>query len=311
MNGEGRREWNAGSSTRRRLLLVVMVLALCSLVACSSSAGASHACDLLTTSDVEDLLGVPANGGYEDTDRSSGTYCEWRSEDSDDGHDASSDSETVPYFISVTYEQSLSAAQSFESGRERAENKDRDLRGLGNAAHFDGRHGLQVRRGDQVFTTYSAGNRDHPLSNAESRAIERAAADIIIDRIGDPGENPDLDAALECGRTGRCSGARFRACDLLEVAEIEAATEWTVTRTDGTATPSGSDDAGVCTFYLEHPNPPDDLRYVRRVEIGSSPTPKRPAPRTEKRARTRFVTPTRATSPSSARAPSTGRSSKR
>jgi hypothetical protein len=220
------------------------------------------------------LLGVPANGGYEDTDRSSGSYCEWRSEDSDDGLDASSDSETVPYFISVTYEQSARAAQSFESGRELAENKDRDLRSLGNAAYFDGRHGLQVRQGDQVFTTYSAGNRDHPLSNAESRAIERAAANIIIDRIGDPDEDPDLKAALECGRTGRCSGARFRACDLLEVAEIEAATEWTVTRTDGTATPSGSNDAGVCTFYLENPNLPDDsLRDVRRVEIRVEPDP--------------------------------------
>jgi hypothetical protein len=255
------------------VVVVVTAITLIGLAAwAGGSAGADHACDLLSTSDVEDLLGVPANGGYEDTDRSHGTYCEWRSEDSDDGGDASSPGETVPYFISVEYEQSTRAAQSFESGRARAEGKRRELRGLGDAAYFDGRHGLEVRRGDQVFSTYAAGNNDHPLSNAESRDIERRAADVVIDRIADVGDNPDLDEALECGRTGRCSGTRYRACDLLEESEIEEVTEWTVTDVNGTAVPTDTETAGLCSFYLENPNPADErLREVRRVEVRVEP----------------------------------------
>lgn len=260
---------------RRGGLAILLAVAVFGLVGCAdTSAEAIHACNLLTTDDVEELLGVPANGGYEDTDRSHGTYCEWRSEDSDDGSDASSPGETVPYFISVTFEHGELAAQDFESGRARAEKKDRAVSGLGDVAYFDGRHGLQVRRGDRVFSTYAAGNDDHPLSNAESRAIERNAGDVIIERIGEPEDNPDLDEALECGRTGRCSGTRYRACDLFEAAEIEAVTDWTVTDIDGTAIPADSETAGVCTFYLENPNPADgSLREVRRVEVRVEPDP--------------------------------------
>ena len=255
------------------MLLGIITIALCGLVACSEGSGPEHACDLLTKEEASELLGVPASGGYDDTDRSSGTYCEWRSEDSDDGHDASNAGGDGPaaYFISVEYERSLRAAQSFESSR--AEGRD-EVRGLGDAAYFSPRHGMQVRRGAQVFSTYAGGNEDHPLTNEESRAIERRAADIIIDRLGDSGDEAGLDRALECGRTGRCSGTRYRACDLLEEGEIEELTEERVERVDGASIPAGSDEAAVCTFYLLDPNPEEgELRDFNRVEVRVDPDP--------------------------------------
>jgi hypothetical protein len=270
----------------RHRLMTVVALGLFGLVACagdgSDGSAADRACELLTTSEADELLGTPTNGASEDTDRSHGTYCEWVSTDSDDDGDAASDAGDggiEPYFLSVEDERGAGAVQSFESGKvdtgEREDGTQREIsvvQGLGDDAYFDEPHGLNVRDGDRVFSTYAAGNAEHPLSADASKTIERRAADIIVGRIGDPQGGADVDAAVECGRTRRCSGTRYHACDLLDEAEVARLTGWTVTKVDGTSIPAGSAKAAICDYLLENPSLPEgSLREFRRVEVRVEP----------------------------------------
>lgn len=267
--------------------IVLAALLMLGAAACGgggdgASADAPNACDLLTTEEAEDLLGVPTLGGSEDTDRSSGTYCEWVSEDTDDGGDASdagTDSDVEPYFLSVEIDQGERAVQDFASGK--SEEGDADdgegpavdpVEGLGDDAYFDVAGGLEVRKGDIVFSTYTRSVETHPLTRRERRDIERRAADIVVERIGDSSSGTDIEAASECGETGRCSGTRYRACDLLEDAEIEEITGFEVTDVDGQIVPAESENGGVCDYTLDNPNlPPNSSREIRSVELYVEP----------------------------------------
>jgi hypothetical protein len=178
----------------RLVVAVTVTVALGGLAACGGDASdgvgggggaAHHACDLLSTEEAEQLLGVPTYGGSEDTDRSGGTYCEWVSKDSSDGRGDASDvddeGEEDPYFVAVEENRGRGAVEDFESGRERgAEPVD----GLGSDAYFRDPHGLRVRNGDQVVSIYASGNHDHVLSNREIRRIERKAGDFVAARLG-------------------------------------------------------------------------------------------------------------------------------
>lgn len=248
----------------RRGLGITLTVLLLGLAACGGGGGGTdaaptNACDLLTTDEADDLLGVPTDGPSEDTDRSSGTYCEWVSKDSnDDGDAASDDGEGGPsYFISVEDETGEDAVQGFESGRRSDEGDDgdtEDVGGLGDDAYFESSGGLAVRSGARVFSVYVGDNEVHPLTTAELRDIERRAAEIIVERIGDSGgDGGDLTDAQECGRSGRCLGSRFRACDLITDAEIEARTGYVVEDADGQIEPGESDTAGVCQYVLQPP----------------------------------------------------------
>jgi hypothetical protein len=226
---------------------------------------APNACDVLTTEEATELLGVPTTGGSEDTDRSSGTYCEWVSTDTDDGGDASdagSDSDIESYFLSVEIDQGESAVQGFASGK--SEEGDADdgegpayepVDGLGDDAYFDVAGGLEVRRGDIVFSTYTRSTDEHPLTREQRRDIERGAAELVVERVGDPSGDTDIESATECGETGRCLGSRYRACDLFEDAEIEEITGFVVSDVDGQIERGGSENGGICDYTLEDPEP--------------------------------------------------------
>jgi hypothetical protein len=260
---------------------VLASMLLLGAAACGSGGGGSdaappNACDLLTTDEATDLLGVPTLGGSEDTDRSSGTYCEWVSEDTDDGGDASdagSDSDVEPYFISVEIDQGEGAVQDFAGGKsEKGEADDGEgpavepVEGLGDDAYFSVNGGLEVRKGDTVFSTYTRTAELHPVTREQRRDIERRAADLVVKRVGDSSGDTDIEGASECGQTGRCSGSRYHACDLLQDAELERITGVTLTEVDGQIVPGGSDKAAVCEFILEDAN-----NDVRRVEVDVEP----------------------------------------
>lgn len=247
-----------------------------------SDAALPNACDLLTTDEAAELLGVPTLGGSEDTDRSSGTYCEWVSKDTDDGGDASdagSDSDVEPYFLSVDIDRGEEAVQDFASGKSVEGEADdgegpahEPVEGLGDDAYFDVVGGLQVRKGDVVFSTYTRSVETHPLTRDERRAIERGAADLVVGRIGESSGGTDIEAASECGETGRCSGTRYRACDLMDDAAIEEITGYSVTDADGQIIPGESDHGGVCDYTLDNPNLPEhSARDIRSVEVYVEP----------------------------------------
>ena len=262
--------------------IVLGALLLLGAAACGSDSGGDaasvNACDLLTTEEADELLGVPTNGPSEDTDRSHGTYCEWVSKDSDDGGDASgagSDSEIEAYFLNVEHERGEGAVQSFEAGRSDADDDGGEVEAvadLGDDAYFDDIGGLNVRRGDTVISTYTDGNEEHQLTEGERRDIERRAAKLVVGRLSDSTGGTDIEAALECGRTGRCVGTRYRACDVLEDAEIEQITGFEVTSVDGQIVRTESENGGVCRFVLDNPNlPADSSRDIRRVGVYVEP----------------------------------------
>lgn len=262
--------------------VAAMAIVLGGLAACNSGGGESaapdNACELLTTEEADDLLGVPTNGASEDTDRSGGTYCEWVSKDSDDGGDAAdAGGGGDAYFISVEDETGAEAVQGFEATKIRIRDEGRldAVDGLGDDAYFTEPHGLEVRHGDRVFSTFADGNAQHPLSNREIKAIERRAAELVITRFGEPENEAVVKVATECARTGRCSGTRYHACDLLEEQEIARLTGFKVEEVDGaSSTPGGgSPKAARCEYSLESPDdsPETGSRVYRRVALTFEP----------------------------------------
>ncbi|MGQ0803296.1 MAG: hypothetical protein ACT4PI_05475 [Actinomycetota bacterium] len=257
--------------------VAAIAISLGGLAACAGGgdgAAPDNACDLLTNDEVEDLLGEPTNGPAEDTDRSGGTYCRWASEDSGVDLDASDEDEREPYYVSVEDETGALAVQGFESGKttldEDEEEQDIDVvDDLGDDAYFRD-HGLSVRHGDRVFSTNASGNDDHPLSNREKREIERRAADIIIEKLGEPENESVADKAAECARTRRCSGTRVSACDLLQEAEITRITGYPVDEVDGTARPTNSETGALCSYYLDDGSA-ETGGVVGRVELRFEP----------------------------------------
>jgi len=256
-------------------LLLATALVCAGVAACDGGGGSGavpdHACDMLTTDEASDLLGVPANEPAEDTDRSGGTYCRWSSKDSGFDPDASDEDERPQYYVAVEDETGAEAVQSFESGRVGSDEEGEleVVADLGDDAFFGLSTGLSVRHGDRVFTTFAGGNRKHPLDSRQEKEIERRAAELVIARLGEA-ENQDVaEQAGECARTQRCSGTRESACFLQEAA-ITRVTGFPVERFDGTATPGESDTAAVCTYYLE-PVDPEVGGVAGRVEVRFEP----------------------------------------
>ncbi len=260
-------------------LLLMALLAACgslSLEGVSAAADTGdreNACDLLTTDEATQVLGVPSSGGSEDTDRSSGTYCEWVSKDSDDGSDASDAGgrETAPYFVSLEVDRGGEAVQDFESGKRGA---GRAVDGLGSDAYFSPKHGLNVRNGDLVFSTYADGNDQHPLTNAHRRRIEQQTAELVAERLGPAKDTSVVESAKECARTHRCTGVRYHACDLLQDDEVVRLTGFELSKVDGASSiPAGSKKAAICEYSLLSPDDDPDTgnRVFRTVEVRVEP----------------------------------------
>jgi hypothetical protein len=158
--------------------------------ACDGGSGGSsgsngdieNACDLLTTSEVTAFMGTPMYGGEQDTDRTiPGTFCEWTSKDY-----VGEEQENPEYAIFVDESSTDEARESFDS-RENAKQPE-TVRGLGDGAYFyvkgtaEGPF-LELRVGDRIMTVGVSESDLHPVSEDEAKRLERAAAELIVDRL--------------------------------------------------------------------------------------------------------------------------------
>jgi hypothetical protein len=245
------------TTVRTARLMVAIALAVGTLAACSGDDDAGragpppdHACDMLTTREASALLGVPAHEPAEDTDRSGGSFCRWSSMDSGYDPDASDEDDRPQYYVAVEAERGPDRVQSFELTKVVDADRREVVEGLGDDAHFL-YQGLTVRHGDRVVTTYAGGNRRHPLSPAQERRIERQAAELVVEKLGDSRGGEVAAVAAECALTRRCYGTRYRACELVDDADITRITGAEVVEVDGlSARPAGSDASALCDYTL-------------------------------------------------------------
>jgi hypothetical protein len=150
----------------------------------SDSAGDNikSACDLLTTAEVTAVMGTAMYPGSQDTDRTiPGTFCDWRSKDY-----LGEEQENPEYAMFVDEASTDERRESFK--RRRNAKQPETVRGLGDGAYFyilgtarvpflD----LLVR--DRVMTVGASGNDMHPVSSEEAKRLERAAGELIVQRL--------------------------------------------------------------------------------------------------------------------------------
>jgi hypothetical protein len=173
----------------RRLAIAAALTTGLGVTACgggSGSSGASddieNACDLLTTDEVTAFMGTPMYGGEQDTDRTiPGTFCEWTSKDY-----VGEEQENPEYAIFVDESSTDEARESFDS-REDAKHPE-TVRGLGDGAFFYVKGTaevpfLELRVGDRIMTVGVSESDLHPVSEDEAKRLERAAAELIVDRL--------------------------------------------------------------------------------------------------------------------------------
>ena len=158
----------------------------------SSSSGTNdrikNACGLLTTSEVTAFMGTPMYGGEQDTDRTiPGTYCTWTSKDY-----VGEEQENPDYSIFLDEASTDERRNSFDS-RKNAKRPE-TVRGLGDGAYFYIKGTapvpfLELRVGDRIMTVGVSGNDLHPVTDDEAKRLERAAAELIVQRLKPRGES--------------------------------------------------------------------------------------------------------------------------
>jgi hypothetical protein len=154
----------------------------------SADGDIKNACDLMTTSEVTAFMGTPMYGGEQDTDRTiPGTFCEWTSKDY-----VGEEQENPEYAIFVDEASTGERRDSFDS-RENAKQPE-TVRGLGDGAYFYIRGTaevpfLELRVDDRIMTVGVSGNDLHPVSDDEAKRLERAAAELIVQRLKPRGES--------------------------------------------------------------------------------------------------------------------------
>jgi hypothetical protein len=153
--------------------------------ACGGTDGGPNiesACDLLTTSEVTTIMGTPMHSGEQDTDRTiPGTFCEWTSRDY-----VGEEQENPEYAVFVDEASTDERRESFD-GRENAKQPE-TVRGLGDGAYYYVKGTadvpfLELRVSDRIMTVGVSGNDRHPVSDEEAKRLERAAADLIVQRL--------------------------------------------------------------------------------------------------------------------------------
>ena len=159
------------------------------LVACDRGRGSissgdsiNSACDLLTTGEVNRIMGTPMYPGSQDTDRTiPGTFCDWNSKDY-----VGEEQENPEYSLFVDEASTDERRESFK--RRRNAKQPETVRGLGDGAYFYITGTAQVPFlellvGDRVMTIGVSGNDLHPVSDDEAKRLERAAAQLIVERL--------------------------------------------------------------------------------------------------------------------------------
>lgn len=140
------------------------------------------ACDLLTQSEVIGIMSTDMHGGEQDTDRTiPGTYCSWTSTDY-----VGEEHENPEYAIFIGEASTDEARESFDN-RDDAKQPE-TVRGLGDGAYFYIKGTaevpfLELRVDNRVMTVGVSGNDLHPVSDVEAKRLERAAAELIVQRL--------------------------------------------------------------------------------------------------------------------------------
>jgi hypothetical protein len=175
----------------RRLAVAAAVTTALGVTGCagggwSSSSGAGdgidNACDLLTTSEVTAFMGTDMYSGEQDTDRTiPGTYCEWGSKDY-----VGEEHENPEYSIFIDEASTDEARESFDK-RENAKQPE-TVSGLGDGAYYymlgtAKEPFLELRVGDRIMTVGVSGSDLNPVSDDEAKRLERAAAELIVERL--------------------------------------------------------------------------------------------------------------------------------
>jgi hypothetical protein len=154
------------------------------LVACSGAGGSDieSACDLLTTGEVDEIMGTPMYPGEQDTDRTiPGTFCDWNSKDY-----VGEEHEDPEYSLFVEEGSTEERRNSFDS-RENAKQPE-TVQGLGDGAYFyilgtADVPFLELLVGDRVMTIGVSGNDMHTVTEDDAKRLERAAAGLIVQRL--------------------------------------------------------------------------------------------------------------------------------
>jgi hypothetical protein len=140
------------------------------------------ACDLLTTQEVTAVMGTDMYGGSQDTDRTiPGTFCEWTSKDY-----VGEEQENPEYAMFVDEASTDERRDSFDN-RKNAKQPE-TVRGLGDGAYFYILGTAEVPFlgllvGDRVMTIGVSGNDLHPVTDDDAKRLERAAAELIVQRL--------------------------------------------------------------------------------------------------------------------------------
>jgi hypothetical protein len=167
-----------------RLAIVAAVAAGFGMAACGGDGGPNieSACDLLTTSEVNAVMGTPMYPGEQDTDRTiPGTYCDWNSRDY-----VGEEQENREYSMFIDEASTDERRNSFDS-RKNAKDSE-TVRGLGDGAYYYNKGTaevpfLELRVTDRIMTIGVSGNDLHPVSDEEAKRLERVAADLIVQRL--------------------------------------------------------------------------------------------------------------------------------
>jgi len=148
------------------------------VAACDGNGGQdAGACRLLSTHEVEELVGVPMRKGVLDADRTvPGTYCEWTREGSDSAYD------NPAAGIDIEERTDARARREFEKDRRSGATETFD--GLGDQAFFYRGTLLDVQAGTTVLALIVTGDEERRVSDAEARDLAVAAARIVVRRIG-------------------------------------------------------------------------------------------------------------------------------
>ena len=164
--------------TLRRLALgLVVAVAAVGMVACSPSI--ESACDLLTTDEAEEVLGVPVHDGVEDDDRTiEQTFCEWIAIGSD-----VTEGGAPAYVVYVTEGTDSRTRSDWNDDLDRDDTE--RISGLGDEAYFvtgSDLPDIHVRVEDRFMIIGVAGERRHPVNEQKARRILRVAADFVVER---------------------------------------------------------------------------------------------------------------------------------
>jgi hypothetical protein len=178
-------------NARSASFAVAVLLAAGPALACGGSDGdgsssmngsIESACDLLTTQEVIGIMGTDMYPGEQDTDRTiPGTFCDWNSTDY-----VGEEQENPEYSIFVDEGSTDERRESFDS-RDNAKQPE-TVRGLGDGAYFYIKGTaevpfLELLVDDRVMTIGVSGNDLHPVSDDEAKRLERAAAELIVERL--------------------------------------------------------------------------------------------------------------------------------